>query len=289
MDFNNHNSPNNFDNHENDSFLDFYLEATGQNIPPKKTEGQPEKEITEQKNHENEPKPHPPNIEDIIPFDPVFNEELFQTTKPTAPKENATEPNLPIKQKENPLSPKKDAFDLIINIENNLNQLKQLLANNNNLKIQCNQTDLSEPPRDKNQETGEKIILGTFDGEKMVGSDGKPYSIPANYASKSKLVEGDELKLIIKHNGAFIYKQTSRADRVIITGSLAKRKEGGYELITKNNRYRLIKASITFYNGIPGDQISAFIPKNKPSSWAAVDNIIKQYTHGNTISQIPTN
>ncbi|MBU4432193.1 hypothetical protein KKD60_02860, partial [Patescibacteria group bacterium] len=38
-----------------------------------------------------------------------------------------------------------------------------------------------------------KIVEGVFDGENMIGPDGKQYSIPANYASKSKLVEGDIL------------------------------------------------------------------------------------------------
>ena len=39
-----------------------------------------------------------------------------------------------------------------------------------------------------------KIIEGVFDGQNMVGSDGKTYPVPANYASKSKLVQGDILK-----------------------------------------------------------------------------------------------
>jgi len=42
-----------------------------------------------------------------------------------------------------------------------------------------------------------KVIEGVFDGQNMVGSDGKTYPVPANYASKSKLVQGDILKLTI--------------------------------------------------------------------------------------------
>src|SRR3990167_9816950 len=52
-----------------------------------------------------------------------------------------------------------------------------------------------------------KIIEGVFDGQNMVGSDGKTYPVPANYASKSKLVQGDILKLTIADDGAFMYKQ----------------------------------------------------------------------------------
>ena len=47
---------------------------------------------------------------------------------------------------------------------------------------------------------------GVFDGQNMVGSDSKTYPVPANYASKSKLVQGDILKLTIAEDGAFLYK-----------------------------------------------------------------------------------
>src|SRR3989338_3260034 len=51
------------------------------------------------------------------------------------------------------------------------------------------------------------IIEGVFDGQHMIGPDGKQYTVPANYTSKSKLVEGDILKLRITSRGAFVYKQ----------------------------------------------------------------------------------
>jgi hypothetical protein len=34
-----------------------------------------------------------------------------------------------------------------------------------------------------------KIIEGLFTGEEMLGSDGNKYPVPANYSSKSKLVQ----------------------------------------------------------------------------------------------------
>ena len=58
----------------------------------------------------------------------------------------------------------------------------------------------------KEDSTG-KIIEGVFDGQNMVGPDGKTYPVPANYASKSKLVQGDILKLTIAEDGGFIHKQ----------------------------------------------------------------------------------
>src|SRR3989344_9662515 len=50
-----------------------------------------------------------------------------------------------------------------------------------------------------------KVIEGVFDGQNMIGPDGKTYPVPANYASKSKLVQGDILKLTIADDGTFIY------------------------------------------------------------------------------------
>src|SRR5690606_20099687 len=50
-------------------------------------------------------------------------------------------------------------------------------------------------------DTGGKIVEGVFDGQKMAGPDVKEYPVPAIYASKSKLVEGDILKLSIGDDG----------------------------------------------------------------------------------------
>ena len=71
------------------------------------------------------------------------------------------------------------------------------------------------------------VIEGVFNGQVMIGPDGKQYSVPANYASKSKLVEGDMLKLTIDPSGAFIFKQISPVDRQRIVGHLVKDNESG--------------------------------------------------------------
>ena len=62
-------------------------------------------------------------------------------------------------------------------------------------------------PRSSQENVKGKIVEGVFDGQVMIGPDGKNYPVPANYASKSKLVEGDMLKLTITDDGGFIYKQ----------------------------------------------------------------------------------
>lgn len=68
----------------------------------------------------------------------------------------------------------------------------------------------------------ERVIEGVFDGQIMIGADGQEYDVPANYASKSKLVEGDILKLTINNLGAFIYKQIKPIERVRQVGLLVQ-------------------------------------------------------------------
>src|SRR5207245_5044208 len=81
-----------------------------------------------------------------------------------------------------------------------------------------------------------KVVEGTFDGQDMVGADGKSYPVPANYASKSKLVQGDQLKLIIGDDGAFTYKQIGPVERKKLIGTLHV-KDGTYFVEAKGRDY----------------------------------------------------
>lgn len=122
-----------------------------------------------------------------------------------------------------------------------------------------------------------RVVEGVFDGQNMVGSDGKIYTVPANYASKSKLVEGDLLKLTITPKGSFIYKQIGPIERSRVIGSLGFDPTiGEYYATTENRRWSVIKASVTYFKGEAGDEVVLLVPKNAPSKWAAVENIIKR-------------
>ncbi|MBI2411411.1 MAG: hypothetical protein HYV32_05980 [Candidatus Kerfeldbacteria bacterium] len=122
------------------------------------------------------------------------------------------------------------------------------------------------------------IIEGVFDGQNMVGPDGRVYTVPANYASKSKLVEGDIMKLTIKQDGSFIYKQIGPVKRNREVGTLVRDAEtGAYRVVTQRGKsYRLITASVTYYKGEPNDGVIMLIPADMPARWAAVENVIKQ-------------
>jgi len=119
-----------------------------------------------------------------------------------------------------------------------------------------------------------KVVEGVFDGEGMIGPDGKQYSVPANYASKSKLVEGDILKLTITTNGTFVYKQISPIERRRVVGELEKA-GSGFVVASEGKKWKLITASVTYYKGQAGDEVVVLVPKAGESKWAAVDNIVK--------------
>ncbi|HLD31654.1 MAG TPA: hypothetical protein VJB37_02045 [Patescibacteria group bacterium] len=122
---------------------------------------------------------------------------------------------------------------------------------------------------------GERVLEGVFDGEKMIGADGQEYLVPANYASKSKLVEGDVLKLTITHNGSFIYKQIGPAERKRLTGELVANPETGqWTVLAEGRAYKVINASVSFFRGKSGDQVVLLVPVNADSDWGAVENII---------------
>jgi len=133
----------------------------------------------------------------------------------------------------------------------------------------------SEITPQSGEETG-KVIEGVFDGENMIGPDGKEYSVPANYASKSKLVEGDILKLTITRTGTFIYKQIGPIERMRIVGELKKGSDGDFFVESEGRKWRVLDASVTYFKGNPGDETVILIPKTGESKWAAVENIIRK-------------
>jgi hypothetical protein len=116
-----------------------------------------------------------------------------------------------------------------------------------------------------------KVIEGVFDGQNMVGSDGKTYPVPANYASKSKLVQGDILKLTIADDGAFLYKQIGPVPRKQVVGTL-KLENGHYFVEVNKKNYRVLLASVTYFKAKPGDQVSVNVPEDDVNSeWAALE------------------
>lgn len=121
-----------------------------------------------------------------------------------------------------------------------------------------------------------RVVEGVFDGLNMVGPDGKQYNVPANYASKSKLVEGDVLKLTISNDGSFVFKQIGPVDRRRLIGMLTQDEATGeYQVLTNGKNYKVLLASITYFKGEVGDEVVVLVPVDKQTEWAAVENIVK--------------
>lgn len=121
-----------------------------------------------------------------------------------------------------------------------------------------------------------RVTEGVFDGERMVGNDGQTYPVPPNYASKSKLVEGDVLKLSIRTDGTFVFKQVRPVERKRLTGAVAfDPSADAYLVRVPGAVYKVLTASITFFRASPGDEAVVLVPKGAKAVWAAVENVIK--------------
>ncbi len=118
-----------------------------------------------------------------------------------------------------------------------------------------------------------KVIEGVFDGESMIGKDGRKYPVPPNYASKSKLVPGDKMKLTIAADGTFIYKQIGPVERTKITGVLEE-DAGKFKVLSDGKYYHVLLASVTYFKAKPGDTLSIIVPKDQEADWAAVENVL---------------
>lgn len=156
---------------------------------------------------------------------------------------------------------------LIESAETNLLGAKELLVSLVGETPAAGAAKVTEAPA-----TG-KVIEGTFDGQNMLGPDGKLYPVPANYASKSKLVQGDVLKLTISDDGTFIYKQIGPIERKNMIGTLTL-KDSQYFVEAEGKQYRVLFASVTYFKAQPGQQLTIVVPRDHDSEWAAIEAAI---------------
>ena len=116
-----------------------------------------------------------------------------------------------------------------------------------------------------------KIVEGVFDGQIMIDQEGKNYPVPANYASKSKLVEGDIMKLTITKDGRFLYKQIGPVERKTVIGTLTHH-DDKYFVEVGGHEYEILYASVTYFRLKEGAQVAVIIPaNNEKANWAAVE------------------
>lgn len=158
---------------------------------------------------------------------------------------------------------------MIENAEQTITSAKQMLA-----KMQ------GMPKQSKHFSAGSKdegkIVYGNFDGQIMIGDDGKQYPVPANYASKSKIVEGDLLKLSITTDGSFIYKQVGPVERKYLIGIVESDERGNYLVNAEGKKYKVLLAAATYFKIELGDEVTLVVPRDHTPVWGAIENVLRK-------------
>jgi hypothetical protein len=112
-----------------------------------------------------------------------------------------------------------------------------------------------------------------FTGEEMLGSDQHKYPVPANYASKSKMVQWDKLKLTILPSGKMLYKQILPIDRETKVGLLTK-DLWKFQVVADGKAYDVLTAAVTHFKWEIGDSVTIIVPKDKEATHAAIETVI---------------
>lgn len=119
------------------------------------------------------------------------------------------------------------------------------------------------------------IVEGVFNGEELIDKDGRKYAVPSNYASKSKLVSGDKMKLTISPDGSFVFKQIGPVDRKRLTGKLKKNGER-WQVVCDGKKYQCLQASVSYFKAKDGDKIAVIMPKIGETDWVAIENVLEK-------------
>lgn len=169
----------------------------------------------------------------------------------------------------------KELQEIITTAEETIFSAKQLLAN---LQPELTPDEMPIGQANNPEEVDGQVIYGFFDGQIMIGDDGKQYPVPANYASKSKLVEGDKLKLTITKDNRFMYKQIGPVQRNYFIGLVQKDERGNFTVKTASKEYKVLLAAATYFKIEPGDEVTLIVPQDKDTVWGAIENVLQKNT-----------
>lgn len=118
-------------------------------------------------------------------------------------------------------------------------------------------------------------VTGTFNGIGMVASDGKVYEVPVNYAAKSCLVYGDELKMI-EEEGRTLFKQINKVPRKRLSGVLSK-KDGQWFALTQDGSYKIPDKAAEYYGAKVSDKVTVIVPSDIANvQYAALEKPLKE-------------
>lgn len=118
-----------------------------------------------------------------------------------------------------------------------------------------------------------KIIEWVFTWEEMLWSDWYKYPVPSNYASKSKLVQWDKLKLTIDWLWKMLYKQIQPIERETKVWLLVK-ENWKYQVVAEGKTYNLLTAAVTHFKWEIWDSITIILPLWKEATFASIEAVI---------------
>ena len=127
------------------------------------------------------------------------------------------------------------------------------------------------------EEDGVQVVEWKFDGTFMIGNDTKMYPVPMNYASKTKLIPGDMLKLRIMEDGKLIYKVIGPAARKFLKAKLTKTEEGKFIALSEDNKtFSLNQAAVSFFKWNVGNEITIILNAGDDTGFAAIEAVISK-------------
>jgi len=173
------------------------------------------------------------------------------------------------------------AHEALETAEAALKLAKQLISEAGDIPIST-KTDkqYAEKAATVTKATEGRIIEGVFDGQNMIDKKGTVYPVPANYASKSKLVPGDVLKLTVTEEGKFLYKQIGPVERKTVIGPLVYN-DGQYQVLADGKAYNVLLASVTYFRAAVGDEVTLIIPMDdKKADWGAIEAVLPKFGEG---------
>jgi len=113
-------------------------------------------------------------------------------------------------------------------------------------------------------------VMGTFDGENMITQEGEKIPVPPNYAAKSMLVYGDELKMV-EEGDRKIFKQVSKVRRKRAEGVMTK-KDGVWYALTDAGAYKISATAADYRELKVNDKVAVLVPENDPQAdYGALD------------------
>lgn len=166
-------------------------------------------------------------------------------------------------------------IDFIVTAEKSIKNAKKLLkdlANWNDINLKS-EFDLNTKWLESYNDNENKVIEWVFTGSDMLWADWNKYPIPANYSSKSKLVQWDRMKLTIDGFWKMTYKQIIPIEREIKSWLVIKDKDK-YQVVADWKTYDLLTAAVTHFKVNIWDKISVIIPAWKAATFAAIEAVI---------------